>query len=238
MSCVGGWSSTWPLDGDEASTSRRIRCRLDKEIQDVRAGAPAKLGTAGLIGIEDAGDAGHLALHRRGRVGAVGHGEIVVSGRQAVAQGGVGEQGDRPVGALRGIECVVIAGEKDERAVARIELVQADARVQRRADPAREDLGKHGVSTGPGDLEMIEVHLVGGTNCGSGLVGSGDRLGLKDGSTPMAPLHLNDPGARHIAQFSSRGRRVIRAWSRPPTPSMPSTRNEKDTSAPAGCAVS
>ena len=71
-------------------------------------------------------------------------------------------KGNRPVGTLRGVERVVIAGQEDELAVARIELPQADAGVQGRPDPAREDLGEHRVSAGPGDLEVIEVHLVGG----------------------------------------------------------------------------
>ena len=108
----------------------RVRCRLDEKVQNVWAGAPAELGTAGLIGIEDAGAAGYLAFQRGGRVGAVGHGEVVVPGRQAVGQGRVGEQGDRPVSTLGGIERVVIAGEKDKLTVAGIELEQADAGIQ------------------------------------------------------------------------------------------------------------
>jgi hypothetical protein len=115
-----------------------------------------------LIGIENAGAAGHLAFQRGGRVGAAGHREVIVAGRQAIGECGVGEQGDRPVGARRGVERVVIAGEEDERAVARIELVQAEAGVERRADPAGENLGEHRVPTGHGDLEMVEVNLVGG----------------------------------------------------------------------------
>ena len=162
VSCVGGLVEDLAAGRRGGQHPRRIRRRLDEEVQDVRAGAPAELGAAGLIGIEEAGAAGHLAFQRRGRVGAAGHGEVVIPGRQADGQGGVGEQGDRPVGALGGVERVVIAGEEDELAVARIELVQADAGVQGRADPAREDLGEHRVSPGPGDLEVIEVHLVGG----------------------------------------------------------------------------
>ena len=73
---------------------RRSRSRLDEEIQDVRAGAPAQLGTVALVGIEEAGTSGHLALHRGGCVGGVGHGEVVVSGRQADGQFRVGEQGE------------------------------------------------------------------------------------------------------------------------------------------------
>ncbi len=73
--------------GEEATHPRRGRGRLDEEVQDIGAGAPAELGAAGLVGIEEAGAAGQLALERRGRVGAVGHGEVVIPGRQADASG-------------------------------------------------------------------------------------------------------------------------------------------------------
>ena len=111
----------------------------------------------------------------------------VISGRQARAQGRVGEQGDRPVGALGGVERVVIAGKEDELARPGIEFIQADAGVQGRADPARKDLGNHCISPRPGDLKMIEVHLVGGDELRHRVGRIGDRLGLNDGSSPMAP---------------------------------------------------
>ena len=211
MICVGGWSRTWPLDGRGRQNLGRIGSRLDQEVQNVWAGAPAKLGAAGLIGIENAGTAGHLALDRRGRIGAVGDGEVVIPGGQAGAQGRVGEQGDRPVGALGGVERVVIAREKDELAVARIELVQADAGVQGRADPAREDLGEHRVPAGPGDLEMVEVHLVGGVELRLGVGWVGRQVGVERWVVADGASHLNEAGACHVAQVASRRRRVIRA---------------------------
>ena len=119
MSCVGGWSRTWPLDGEEARTWGGFGAGWTRRFRTYGPVLQPSWALPGLIGIEDAGAAGHLAFDWGRRVGAVGHGEVVIPGRQAGGQRRVGEQGNRPVSALGRVECVVIAREKDELTVAR-----------------------------------------------------------------------------------------------------------------------
>ena len=105
-----GLSEGRPVARARRHDVRGIGGGMDEQVQDVGACAPAVLAAVRDVGVEQAEASFRLALQRRRRVVAAGDGEVIVSGRQARVQDGVGVQRGRVViGRLDRIVSVVVA---------------------------------------------------------------------------------------------------------------------------------